>query len=450
MRALIVDDEPNIRKVLNVLLDESNFDVHEAANIETANNLINNHYFDISIIDIRLPDGSGIELLGTIKEQHSETFVLIITAFASVDTAITAMKLGAHDYIVKPFNLDEIRIVLKNIRSTIMLQKKVRELQQYADVYQNIIGRSDSIKRVFSMIEKVAPFDTNVFITGESGTGKELVARAIHEKSSRAKKHFATINCASLPAELLESELFGHIKGSFTGAYTSKRGLIDEADGGTLFLDEIGEMPLGLQVKLLRFLESKKIRPIGSTKEIDIDIRIVAATNKTLSDLLEKGIFREDLYYRLSAFEIRLPPLRERQQDIPLLIDQFVKLYAMKFQKNIHKIDPAFIDLMMQHDFKGNVRELKNIIEREVILSEGGVLKWTKEIAQTNQDHFAIKIPDTGLNLNEHLSKIEMELLQMAMKKANGVKTEAAKLVGLTFREFRYRLSKYNANIGDR
>ncbi len=447
MRALIVDDEPNIRRVLNVILNESGFDVYEAANIADANNLINNHYFDISIIDIRLPDGSGIEVLKTIKEQHPETTVLIITAFASTDTAIAAMKSGAHDYVVKPFNLDEIRIILGNIQKTIALQKRVRELQQYADVYQNIVGKSESIKKVFNMIEKIAPFDTNVFITGESGTGKELVAKAVHEKSKRVKKPLITVNCASLPTELLESELFGHVKGSFTGAYTSKRGLIDEADGGTFFLDEIGEMPTSLQVKLLRFLEDKKIRPIGSTNEIDIDVRIVAATNKILSDILKNGEFREDLYYRLSTFEIKLPPLRERREDIPLLIDQFVRLYTMKFQKKIHKIDPNFIDLMMQQDLKGNVRELKNIIEREIILSENGILKWTEKSTQTNKGHFATEIPETGLNLNEHLSNIEMELLRMAMHKANGVKTKAAELLGLSFREFRYRLSKCSKNL---
>lgn len=444
MRALIVDDEQNIRKVLNVLLKEDGLEVYEASSVIDANSLIKENYFDIAIIDLRLSDGSGIDILRTIKEQNTETVVLIITAFASTETAIAAMKLGAYDYVTKPFNLDEIRIVLKNIKEKIILQKKVKELQQYADEYQNITGKSDAMKRVFNMIDKIAPFDTNVLITGESGTGKELVAKAIHNRSIRSDRPFIAINCASLPAELLESELFGYTKGAFTGAYASKRGLIDEANGGTLFLDEIGEMPLSLQAKLLRFLEEKKIRPIGSSSEIEIDVRIVAATNKTLNELLEKGEFREDLYYRLSTFEIRLPSLRERKEDIPLLIDHFVKLFSRKFQKDIYRIEPAFVDYIMQQELKGNVRELKNIIEKEVILSEDGHLKCTSCPTVFNQT-YAISSPlENSINLNEYLASVEKELLNKALQKANGVKTKAAELLGLTFREFRYRLSKYN------
>ena len=443
MRALIVDDEQNIRKVLNVLLKEDGLEVYEASSVIDANSLIKENYFDIAIIDLRLSDGSGIDMLRTIKEQNPETVVLIITAFASTETAIAAMKLGAYDYVTKPFNLDEIRIVLKNIKEKIILQKKVKELQQYADEYQNITGKSDAMKRVFNMIDKIAPFDTNVLITGESGTGKELVAKAIHNRSIRSDRPFIAINCASLPAELLESELFGYTKGAFTGAYASKRGLIDEANGGTLFLDEIGEMPLSLQAKLLRFLEEKKIRPIGSSSEIEIDVRIVAATNKTLNKLLEKGEFREDLYYRLSTFEIRLPSLRERKEDIPLLIDHFVKLFSRKFQKDIYRIEPAFVDYIMQQELKGNVRELKNIIEKEVILSEDGHLKCTSCPTVFNQT-YAINTPlENSINLNEYLASVEKELLNKALQKANGVKTKAAELLGLTFREFRYRLSKY-------
>ncbi len=444
MRAIIVDDEQNIRKVLNVLLKENSFEVHEASSVIDANSMIKENYFDIAIIDLRLSDGSGIEILKTIKEQNPETVVLIITAFASTETAIAAMKLGAYDYVTKPFNLDEIRIVIKNIKEKIILQKKVKELQQYADEYQDIIGKSEAIKKVFTMIDKIAPFDTNVLIIGESGTGKELVAKAIHNRSLRADKPFIAINCASLPAELLESELFGYTKGAFTGAYTSKRGLIDESNGGTLFLDEIGEMPLPLQAKLLRFLEEKKIRPIGSNSEIEIDVRIIAATNKVMDELLQKSEFREDLYYRLSTFEIRLPSLRERREDIPLLIDHFVKLFSKKFQKNIHKIDPAFVDYIMHQELKGNVRELKNIIEREVILSEDGHIKCASCPTVINQIHAINSTLENGINLNECLASVERELLNKALQKANGVKTKAAELLGLTFREFRYRLSKYS------
>ncbi len=446
MRALIVDDEQNIRRVLNVLLSENDFEVYEAEGVSDAANLINKNYYDIAIVDLRLSDGSGIDVLKSLKEQNPETIVLIITAFASAESAISAMKLGAYDYVTKPFNLDEIRIVIKNIKETIKLQKKVRDLQHYADIYQNIVGKSDAIKKVFNMIEKIAPFDTNVLITGESGTGKELVANAIHTKSKRANKPFIAINCASLPVELLESELFGYSKGAFTGAYTSKRGLIDEANKGTLFLDEIGEMPLSLQAKLLRFLEDKKIRPLGSSSEIEVDIRIIAATNKTMTDLMQNEGFREDLYYRLATFEIKLPSLKERKEDIPLLINQFIKLFSKKFQKNITNIDPAFVDYIMGHELKGNVRELKNIIEREVILAEDGYLKCTSCLQSVNQNRYAVEIPDSGININEHLASIEKELIHKALQKSEGVKTKAAELLGLSFREFRYRLSKYTKN----
>jgi two-component system response regulator PilR (NtrC family) len=443
MRALIVDDESSIRKVLKILLSEYNFDVHESKNIEESNKLLNNNFYEIAIIDIRLPDGSGIDILKSIKEQNLETIVLIITAFSSTDTAITAMKLGAYDYITKPFNLEEVRVVIKNIKETIELQRRVKELQQYADIYQNIIGKSDAMKRVFNMIEKIAPFDTSVLITGESGTGKELVAKAIHKKSRRADRPFVAINCASLPSDLLESELFGYSKGAFTGAYTTKRGLIEEANTGTLFLDEIAEMPLSLQAKLLRFLEDKKIRPLGSSNEITVDVRIVAATNRFLNELLQKGEFREDLFYRIATFEIHLPSLRERKEDIPLLIDQFVKLFSKKFDKKIDRIDPAFIDYVMSLELKGNVRELKNIIEREVILSEDGYLRCTACLNPFDYKNYITDIPDSGINLNEYLSNIEKDLLNKALQKAGGVKTKASELLGLSFREFRYRLSKY-------
>jgi two-component system response regulator PilR (NtrC family) len=452
MRALVVDDEQNIRKVLSVLLSENDFKVHEAAGINDASKIINEYYFDIAVVDLRLSDGSGIDILKAIKEQNPDTVVLIITAFASTETAVAAMKLGAYDYITKPFDIDEIRIVLKNIKEKIILQKRVNELQQYADAYQNIVGKSEAMQRIFNIIKKIAPFDTNVIITGESGTGKELVAKAIHETSRRVNKPFMAINCASLPAELLESELFGYTKGSFTGAYASKRGLIEDAHSGTLFLDEIGEMPLSLQAKMLRFLEDKKIRPIGSSSEIDVDVRIVSATNKEPSDMLQKGDLREDLYYRLSTFEIKLPSLKERKEDIPLLIDHFVKFFAKKFGKNIRSIEPAFVDYVMQQELKGNVRELKNIIERGIILSENETLRCPAPAAAEQayiqaciQGDIMHHIPENGINLNEHLSVLERDLLFKAMEMSGGVKTKAAELLGLSFREFRYRLSKYKS-----
>jgi two-component system response regulator PilR (NtrC family) len=377
MRALIVDDELNIRKVLRVILEENNLEVNEAATVAESVATIKDNYFDMAVVDLRLPDGSGINVLKTIKENSPDTVVLVITAFASTETAVETMKAGAYDYVTKPFNVDEIRIILKNISDKILLENRVKELQQYADEYQNMIGKSESMQRLFKVIDKVAPFDSHILIIGESGSGKELVAKALHNRSRRANKRLVAINCASLPSELLESELFGYSKGAFTGAYASKRGLIEDADGGTLFLDEIGEMPLPLQAKLLRFLEDKKIRPLGSGKETEVDVRVVAATNKTFKEVIEKGEFREDLYYRLSTFELRVPSLRERREDIPILVDHFIKLFSRKFEKSVVKVDAGFIDYVLQHELRGNVRELKNIIEREVILSEDGCIKHT-------------------------------------------------------------------------
>lgn len=440
MRALIVDDETNIRKVLKVILSESGFNVHEVSCLKDAIGMIGDFFFDLAFVDLRLPDGSGMDILRDIKSTSPETVVLIITAFASTETAIEAMKAGAYDYVIKPFNIDEIRIVLKNIREKISLHQRIRELQQYEDTFEGIVGQSELIRNVFSLIEKIAPYDTNVLICGDSGTGKELVSRAIHRRSRRAEKPFVTINCASLPAELLESELFGYTKGSFTGAYTSRRGLIDEANGGTLFLDEIGEMPLSLQAKLLRFLEDKKIRPIGGSSEIDVDVRIIAASNK---DIREESIFRGDLYFRLSTFEIRLPSLEERKEDIPLLIEHFVKVLSKKFQKTIHSVDQTFTDFLMNQTMRGNVRELKNLIEREIILSEDGHLRLTQYQLPQKSNSSIVDIPDAGMKLDEYLSGIEKELMYQALEKAGGVKTKAAEFLGLTFREFRYRLSKH-------
>ncbi len=444
MKVLIVDDEINIRKTLKLILNEYDSDVVEAGSFNAAKILIDSNVFDIAIIDIRLPDGSGINILRYIKDTSTDTIVLIITAFSSTETAIEAMRSGAYDYITKPFNLDEIRIILRNIIEKIILQNRVKNLQHYEDIYQSIVGKSISMKQVFNMIDKISPFDTNVVIIGESGTGKELVAKAIHNKSRRANKPYIAVNCASLPGELLESELFGYMKGAFTGAYSSKRGLIEEANHGTLFLDEIGEMPVSLQAKLLRFLEEKKIRPIGGANEIDVDVRIIAATNKFFPELFKKGDFREDLFYRLATFEIKLPNLIERQEDIPILIDHFVKVLSEKFNKQIKKIDPVFVDTIMQMELRGNVRELKNIIEREIILSEDGCLRYTpQQPIKASHQLTVLEIPESGFDMKEYLEKIEEALLKKALQKTGGTKTKAAELLGLSFREFRYRLDKY-------
>ncbi|MFQ3574577.1 MAG: sigma-54 dependent transcriptional regulator [Thermodesulfovibrionales bacterium] len=438
MKALIVDDESNIRKVLTLLLSEFNFTIKESSGVAEATNQINKNTFDLALIDLRLTDGSGLDLLKILKSKTPETFVIIITAFASTENAVEAMKSGAYDYFIKPFNLDELRIKIKNIVDTIILQKNAKNFEILDDTFEGMIGTSEAMKNIFNMITKIAPFDTTVLITGESGTGKELVAKAIHRRSMRRDAPFLTINCASLPSELLESELFGHTKGSFTGAYLSKPGLIEQANKGTLFLDEIGEMPLAIQSKLLRFLEDKKIRPIGGTTEIDVDVRVISASNK---DLRDENIFRKDLFFRISTFQINIPPLKERREDIPRLIDFFVKTFSLKYGKTISKIDDAFMQDLLSREYRGNIRELKNIIETSMILAEGDVLK------HTNLDKGSCSVSPSltkGFNLNEYLQCVEKELLYKALQESGYVKTKAAELLGISFREFRYRLSKYD------
>ncbi|WP_456464105.1 sigma-54-dependent transcriptional regulator [Persephonella sp.] len=450
MKAIIVDDEINIQEILSILLEDFGFQVDRASNKNEAEKLISQNYYDLALLDLRLPDGSGIDILKKLKEKNPKTEAVIITAFASSDTAVEAIKLGAYDYISKPFELNELRLLIRNVKNKLELEKKLAE--QKDSKFEGLIGKSPAIQLVKETIEKVASYDINVLIIGESGTGKDLVARTIHRLSHRADQPFVAINCASLPAELLESELFGYKKGAFTGATSDKKGLIEEANGGTLFLDEIGEMPMQLQAKLLRFIETKKIRPLGSVREVDVDVRIISATNKNLEEEIEKGNFREDLYYRLSTITIRMPSLKERREDIPLIVESILKELKEKYGKDIQGISPEFLDYLMQYDYKGNIRELKNILEKAVILSEGKELTLPRyESKSINsvyiddpEEFFTVKtFPEGGIDLKKVLSNIEKSLIEKAMEKADGNKTKASQILGLTFREFRYRFDKY-------
>ncbi|HHG73522.1 MAG TPA: sigma-54-dependent Fis family transcriptional regulator [Persephonella sp.] len=450
MKAIIVDDEINIQEILSILLKDFGFHVDRASNKNEAEKLISQNYYDLALLDLRLPDGSGIEILKKLKEKNPKTEAVIITAFASSDTAVEAIKLGAYDYISKPFELNELRLIIRNVKNKLELEKKLAE--QKDSKFEGLIGKSPAIQLVKETIEKVASYDINVLIIGESGTGKDLVARTIHRLSHRSNKPFVAINCASLPEELLESELFGYKKGAFTGATSDKKGLIEEANGGTLFLDEIGEMPMQLQAKLLRFIETKKIRPLGSVKEVDVDVRIISATNKNLEEEIKKGNFREDLYYRLSTITIRMPSLKERREDIPLIVESILKELKEKYGKDIQGISPEFLDYLMQHDYKGNIRELKNILEKAVILSEDKELTLPRyEPKSINsvyiddpEESFTVKtFPEEGIDLKKVLSNIEKSLIEKALEKAEGNKTKASQILGLTFREFRYRFDKY-------
>ncbi len=452
MRALIVDDEKSIREILKIILSEFDFEIDEAGSFEEGKKKIEENYYDLATFDLKLPDGTGIDLLKLLKEKNPKAEAIMMTAFASSDTAVEAIKIGAYDYISKPFDVNELRLLLRNVKKKLELEQKLAEEKE--EKFQDLIGKSPAIKIVKETIEKIAPYDINVLITGESGTGKEVVARTIHNLSKRKDKPFVAINCASLPADLLESELFGYKKGAFTGATSDKKGLIEEANGGTLFLDEIGEMPMSLQAKLLRFLEERKIRPLGSTKEIEVDVRIISATNRNLEEEIEKGNFREDLYYRLSTIIIKIPPLRERKEDIPLLAEHFLKEFQEKYGKKFEKISQDFLDFLMKYEFKGNIRELRNLLEKAVILSEGGELKSPIQkttdinsifIDNPNDEFYVKAFPEEGIDLKKVLGNIEKALLEKGLELAGGTKTKAAEILGLSFREFRYRYSKYNS-----
>ncbi len=444
MRALILEDETNLREILKIILGDFNYEVDEAENLEEGLSLLNEKNYDLILADLRLPDGSGMDLVKKVKKEGPETEVIIITAFASTETIKESFELGVYDYIEKPFDINELKLVLRNVTDKLSLRRKEEDGE-----LSLIVGKSKAIENLKEQIRKVAPYDVSVLILGESGSGKELVARALHNLSPRKDKPFVAINCAALPAELLESELFGYKKGAFTGALSNKEGLIEKADGGTLFLDEIGDMPLPLQAKLLRFLETKTFIPLGSTEEKRVDVRVIAATNKDLKREIEKGNFREDLYYRIATIAIKVPPLRERREDIPLLVEYFADLFEKKYGKEIKRISPKFINYLQSLPLEGNVRELRNMVEREVILmGDDGVLGGTfSEMASEIQE---VYIPPEGVNLKEILEETEKKYLFKALDLAGGKKSKAAELLGLTFREFRYRLSKYSPKGGSK
>ncbi len=439
MKALVVDDERNIRQVLKVVLEDFGFETLEASSVKEAISILTEEAISFILVDLKLPDGTGIDILRFINERELEVESVIITAFASSNTAVEAMKLGAYDYITKPFDLSELKLIVRNVKEKLILERKLHEREKVEE--DEFIGNSPPILKLKETVKKIAPYDVDVLIVGESGTGKEVIAKRIHKLSNRKNKPFIAINCASLPSELLESELFGYKKGAFTGATSSKLGLIKAADGGTLFLDEIGDMPLKLQAKLLRFLEEREVRPLGSTDRVPVNVRVIAATNKDIEGEVEKGNFREDFYYRLSKFIIRVPPLRQRREDIPLLVEHFIKVFSQKYGKKIERVDTEFIEYLMSHPLKGNVRELKNIVEREVILSDDGKID-CKHCVQIPSP-YPLKLTENGLNLKEALRDLEIHLIKQALEIAGNDREKAAKLLGLTLRELRYRISKY-------
>jgi two-component system response regulator PilR (NtrC family) len=456
-KILVADDEQSMREFLDIMLKREGYRVSSASNGEEVLKLVEKDLFDLILMDIRMPKMDGISVLKNIKVLSPETTVIMITAYASADTAIKAMKEGAYDYITKPFKVEEIKLIIKNALEKKNLQKENILLKQVVrDRYhfENIIGQSPKMLDLFDLMEKVAPTKTNILITGESGTGKELVAKAIHYNSPRKDKPFVTLNCGAIPEPLIESELFGHMKGAFTDAIVTKKGLFEVADEGAIFLDEISELPLMMQVKLLRVLQDKEFKRVGGTEDIRVDVRIISATNKDLEEAVREKQFREDLFYRLNVIQIKIPPLLERREDIPHLANHFLKKYSEELNKNITKISPEALQILLNYHYPGNVRELQNIIERAVALEIGQELG-AQNLSSYLDDQLPLKkgpiipdIPSEGINLEKVVEDLERSLLMKALDKSKGIKKKAADLLHINFRSMRYRLEKYGLNNG--
>ena len=455
-KILVVDDEQSMRDFLQILLHKEGYAVDTANNTDAALKKLKNSGFDLVISDIRMPGTSGLEMLGMVKELYSDLPVIMITAFASPDDAVSAMKNGAFDYISKPFNVDEIKSVIESATSQ---KSEPQSREQLADSFPGIIGKSREMLKIFDLISRIAPTPANVLIYGESGTGKELVAKAIHLNSKVDADYFVPITCSAIPEELMESELFGHVKGSFTGAIGDKAGLFMEADNGTAFLDEIGELTPIIQTKLLRVLQEREIKPVGSTIIKPINVRIIAATNRILEDEIVAGRFREDLFYRLAVVPIRVPPLRERKGDVPLLVDYFLQKYSRLLGKEVQKISSYALQVLMNYDYPGNVRELENIIERGVALAStniilpeslslAGGLRENKQRISGEPLFHAVEneqeLFDTGLD--KVMARLEKRIIRHALEKTNNSKMKAADLLQVSFRSLRYKITKYGIN----
>ncbi len=451
---VVVDDEKDMRTFFDIMLRKAGYAVESFPSGERALEFMRANNFDLVISDIKMPGMGGLELLKETKALDPDVPVIMITAYASVDTALEAMKAGAYDYFTKPFKVDEIRLKIRNALESINLKKENHTLREDIKTtlgLSSMIGESSAMAEVFNMVRRVASTKANVLITGESGTGKELVARSIHYEVDGATTPFVAINCGAIPENLIESELFGHQKGSFTGAVADKEGLVEQAAGGTLFLDEITEMPQHLQVKLLRFIQERNFRRVGGTEDIPVDLRIIAASNKEIDEEVRGGRFREDLFYRLNVIGIRVPPLRERKEDIALLAGHFIRKFSKIHGKDIKKISQEALKSLLAHDYPGNIRELENLIERAVTLEGSSTLTpaglpvdFSQGMLSGGADSHSMKIPDEGMDLEKTIEALEKAIISDALKKTGGVKKKAAELLGLSFRSMRYKLSKYD------
>jgi len=451
-RVLVVDDERSMREFLEIFLRSEGHSVRTADGVGAARAELSADDFDVVITDVQMPGGTGLELLRVVQGESPETVVIVMTAFASTETAIEAMKAGAYDYVTKPFKVDEMRVVVEKALEKKLLSSENRrlrrELSQGRD--RQVVGSSPAMRRVLDFIAQVADTRANVLISGESGTGKEVVARGIHRASERRDAPFVALNCGAIPENLLESELFGHVKGAFTGAVQNKAGLFEVAQAGTVFLDEIADLGLQLQVKLLRVIQERVFRRVGGTTDVRFDARIVAATNRNLAEEVAAGRFREDLYYRLNVIEIPLPPLRERRDDIPLLVEHFVEKYGRELGKQVDGLDGEALARLQEHAFPGNVRELENVIERAVALCRGSRIGLDLLPPALIERRSAPRGAPArgGANLDELVSSYERGLLLEALQQSGGVKKRAAQRLGISFRSFRYRLEKLGIDGG--
>ena len=451
-KILVVDDERGLREVLSIMLKRAGYAVIEASDGEEAIGHINKEIFDLVITDLRMPKADGMAVLKAVKSSSPETVVLVITAFATADSAVDAMKQGAYDYLTKPFQVDEVQLIIRNALEkrrlsveNILLKREMASQSSFAQ----LVGQSESMQKVFDVVRQVADAKSNVLICGESGTGKELVARAIHYNSARSSMPFVAVNCSAVPETLLESELFGHMKGSFTGAMANKAGLFEVANGGTIFLDEIGDTTPTIQVKLLRVIQEREFRRVGGNQDVKVDVRIVAATNRDLEKAVADGSFREDLYYRLDVIPIRLPPLRLRTGDIPLLANHFLGKFSQESGKPVPVLTSGAMQVLLGHEWRGNVRELENLIERVVTFSSGAPVSdedirgWLHRAVTPQQQGVPTDLPEDGLDLEGLINGIEKDLLLKALERTMWVKKKAARLLRLNTRSFRYRLEKY-------
>ena len=448
---LIVDDEQSYRQLLSLVFEGDNHTIRTASNGREALEVLETFAADIIISDVKMPDMNGIELLRAAREQFPDIGVVLMTAFASVETAREAFKLGADDFITKPFDVDELKAIVKKTlekQELVVENKAFKRAQRERGSLKNIIGRSDKMQAVFQMIETVAEVQSTVLITGESGTGKELVARAIHDLSPRAEKPFISINCGAFTETLLESELFGYVKGAFTGANTNRKGLFEAGNRGSIFLDEIGEMSSAMQVKLLRVLQEKKVRPVGGHEEIPFDTRVIAATNRNLKSMTEEGTFREDLFYRISVIPIHLPPLRERKEDISDLVLHFIKKFCDQTGRDVVVSDKAS-QILENYAWHGNVRELEHTIERAVALERTAEIQPERLPEHiTRYDPIRInadfELTDAGLDLVAHLDHLEKTYVLEALRKSGGNQTKAADLLKMQVRSIRHLLDKHD------